>query len=215
MRNLIGAAAAVLLAWAAPAPAQTAEFGVGGTRYAVPAPEGYCSTGPAIDTYMRTQRGAAPDKVPDAVFARCGAVSLQPFDFFAVMVVRDGGMTLPEMQKQLRDTLPQAMHARSLLTDSARKEQERDLSDAFARNVTIDAGIQPVGMDEFCGYLAGIIHYQVEGAGSVDIMLTGCITAVGGHAVYVFHYSSGTDKASGVAALPGLKRLAQSIQARE
>jgi hypothetical protein len=215
MRNLT-VAAAMLVAWAAPAAAQTVRFSAEGTDYMVPAPEGYCSSGPAADAYREGQNQSSPDKPSDAVFARCDAVPYKTYDFYVVSVMRGGPrITLPELLAALRRELPVARQRETLVSDSTRANFERNWGEALDRDVKVSSGIHPIQIDDVCGYMGGIIQYRIEGETAQDITAIVCITAIGGHAVYVSHYIGGTDKAAAIAAAPELKQFAQSITARQ
>ncbi len=216
MRTMVHAAVALLTLVAGPALAQTAEFEAAGVRYSVPAPEGYCSTGPAIDSYLEAQRRGNPRAVPDAIFARCGIKSMQPYDFFAVVVKREGpAIERDTMIAQMRAELPEALRKETLVSEAARQGVERRAREAFDTSLSVNAGIKPVGLDDFCGYIAGVIQFRVEGQAPVNVATIGCATSIGGRPIFVFRYTSDIDAAAAAKGLPDLKRFAQSIGARK
>jgi len=209
------AAVALAVVLAAPAAAQPAAFEAGGVRYAIPAPPGYCSKGPAIDAYYVTQRRHNPDAVPDAVFARCGVAELIPLDLFAVKVRTDMRIERDALLAQIRAEMPEAMRKETLIPDAVARDMERRAGEAFDTRVSLNAGIKPIGVDDFCGYIAGVIRLQYEGGDPMNMAMGGCVTAIGGRPVYVFRYLSDVDAATAARELPALKRFAQSIQARK
>lgn len=203
-------AAALVLA-ASPALAQDGTYKVGETGFVVPAPEGYCAGGKAVTAYLTQQRQVNPAMLPDVVMMRCSAVEIS-FDFYAVRVVRDGPpKTLAALLADLRRTLPAAQAQPSLVSPSAAEALNRQLSDALDIGVRLNAGIRPVGLDDVCGYVAGVIHAEVAGAATADMTAIGCVTVVGGRVIYLFRYAPGVDRAKAIAALPELKRLALAI----
>jgi len=208
MRKLAIALTMLALGHAETAQAQDGHYSVDGATVRVPAPAGYCSEGKMVDSYMANQRSINPSVVPDIVMMRCGAKELT-FDFFAVRVVpRAPATTLKAFLDELRRTMPAAQAAPSLVSPSQTEALNKRLSDALAANATIRNEIRPIGVDDTCGYVAGLIHFEVAGSTADDAAIVGCATVIAGHPVYLFRYQPGTDREKAVAAMPELKALA-------
>lgn len=213
MRKVAIALAALALGHAAPALAQDGHFVVDGKTVTVPAPKGYCAAGKAVDTYFANQRRVNPQMVPDVVMTQCG-VDVLAFDLFAVRVVRDAPpTTLQAFLAELRRTMPAAQAAPSLLTPGQTEDLNKRLSEALSANTTVTNTLKPVGVDEMCGYLAGIMHFDVGGGASGSVTLVGCATVIGGRPVYLMRYRPSAANDKPAEALPEIKAFAQSIMA--
>ena len=210
MKHLIRLAAAMLLGLAAPALAQEAPavLEIGGARFHVPAPAGHCSDTPAVKAYFEMQRRGAPDAVPDLVFMPCDASDIFSSGMYAVMVFRQGpAMERAALLAELRETMPNA--DREMAAVNARAEQRYSTD-----GITVQSGIKAIGVDTMCGYIAGLISMEIEGS-KVEVLMVGCMTAVGGRMICVYHYSIGSDPAAAAAEAPLVRRMAESIVAAQ
>lgn len=211
MRKLAIALTALALGHAAPALAQDGHYTIDGKTITVPAPKGYCAEGKAVDAYVANQRRINPAMMPDVVMTQCG-VDVLALDFFAVRVIQGRPTTtLEAFLDELRRTMPEAQAAPSLVTPRQTEDMNKRLSDALSVSATVTNTIKPVGVDDLCGYVAGIVHFELGGGASANVALIGCATVIAGRPVYIFRYRPSTAHDKVVEALPELKAIARSI----
>jgi hypothetical protein len=195
MRYLWGLAA-LAIGLAASAHAQdaprTAEFSIGAVRVQVDLPEGYCvadkqlfdATQGHVDSGMNTTH---------LLIVKCGAHTLED-DFYAIKTpttMLDQAISRDQLFAQLKPVYGTPELAAQM---AAMNERASAITEARGSRVDFKGALKPIGMDETCAYLGGLVTAQ-RGSTSVDIAQGDCLTAIGDRVVTVYSTGQGTSPA--------------------
>lgn len=207
--------AAVAIAMASPAQAQeTAEFSVGGVRFELALPDGFCL--PTGDAAVAAAVLASADtmNVTLLTVVKCEG---EPFenDYFALKSpISTVGMTI-ERDDFLKMMEPEFGTARNDGAFAGATDQAADLlSDRLGQRITMQGKIEPLGMDDFCVYLGGNLAVQGPGE-SYAGALGGCITAIGGKIVSAISVGRGDVPADVARHLRFSRMIAERIRVKE
>lgn len=199
------------LAAASPAPVQ---FNVGGTALSMPMPTGYCLPAGAQITVAQMLAAADHSNVTDAHIVRCDGKAPGEEDYTmiktpvqALPITIDRPQIIDLMIKTFDD--PQAKT--DLSPDAINKDAAGALSSTFGANVKLNGAIVPLGHDDTCFYMGGILEINAK-----DIQykqsVGGCMTSVGGRVITIYRYDRSNTDAGVLALLREANAIARSVQ---
>lgn len=176
MLNYWGAALALAVsAIAGPAPAQEAPriatFSVGATRLQLQLPEGYCVADEDPE-FAAMIRGDTALNETHLVLMRCGEHRPE-HDFYVIksrLDMHDRQMTRASYFRLLRPQFD-SPQARENLAAMTRGVAGRDTG------LSVTGGLKPMGMDESCAYIGGVMSFSKDGKG-LGIVQGTCATAL-------------------------------------
>ena len=215
MRWVTIVAAMLGLAGAGPALAQkTATFNVGGADYEVPIPEGFClPVGPTARAAEMLIK-ADPESVTHASLFACDYETTGA-DYYLVKTPK-ALVSTPVTRVQLLPEIARQFAGPDLaaqITPEKLNSQTRDgLSGAVGQDVNVDVKVAPRGTDEVCGYMSGIMNYEIAGK-AYNVEISGCMSAVGNRVILVFYYHDGDDSAAALRNTAKARAMMLSIRA--
>lgn len=206
--------AALLLSAIAPqAAAQTVNFNVGGVDITMPIPQGFCEPKSPEQVALAEGMGGLDwrNETLLTLFSCETVGSVRPD--FLVVKARKATLTATITRKQMLDTM-----VAEVSKDGAQAQLDAGTRVmGVAATMLAQTKIEMLGklrwlkIDETCAYLGGVIKVQGEQVSS-SRSASGCITAVGGRALFVTRYSEGVPD-NVFKHLPLVKAVAQSMTA--
>ena len=180
--------AAIALGVAGAAPT-TAEFTVGGERFRVKIPAGFCLPGPDQEVAMAKIAASDPANVTDVAFIECGRRTDELPELLAIKTLR-----MFETTPLKRDTfVPQMAAALPALDtlETQRKlldQSEGNISGATGTKVDLSGSVRGRGRDDVCAYVGGTIDVSVADR-KVTGLVGACATVVGDRQFSVYRVS--------------------------
>jgi hypothetical protein len=173
--------------------AEQATFMVGGKRFAMPIPEGYCL--PDGNDKKLLDATAVGDKynITPLALIRCDRRNHPEgvgADYLLLKAPRDlldAEMSRPEFLKLVEPEMGKAnwqdRESEKLLGDVS-----KNMTDAMGSDIAISGTLGPQGVDSDCAYIGGTLNVEV--ATRSQVMLGGvCMTTVGGKIMTVNAYN--------------------------
>lgn len=201
-------------AWAQQA--KTAEFSVGGADFELPIPEGFCLPAGPTATAAEVLAKADPQTVTNASLFACDYATTGR-DYYLVktpVALVSTPMTRAQMLPELARQFGSPELLARIAPDKVNAETQGSLSNAMGRDVKVDAKVSPRGTDDVCGYVAGVMNYEIEGR-PFKVEISGCLSAVGDRVIFVFYYHDGDDAAAALSNTAKARAMLLSIRARK
>jgi hypothetical protein len=212
------AAGAALLTCSATVAADTdtvAKFRIGGADYEMPLPSGYCLPNGKFAEIAQLMAGtdAGNDTLVTAYQCAKGAITTAEYP---ILIKSPKAMLQTSIgRKDLLGQLGPAFenpNLSALIAGTSDAANSKSLSEALGADVKAKTEVAPVGRDDTCGYLGGVVSLtnadRVVAASAVA-----CITAVQNHVVLVYLYGPAENGTVGKL-VPRAKALAQTLIAR-
>ena len=217
VRGMIRLGALVGLAVSAPAWAQqakTAGFNVGGSNFELPIPDGFCLPTAATATAAEMLKKADPGSATHVSLFACDYATTDT-DYYLVKTPA-ALVSTPVTRAQLLPEIAREFASPNLaaqITPEKLNSQTREgLSGAVGKDVSVDVQVAPRGTDEVCGYMSGIMNYEMGGK-AYKVEISGCMSAVGDRVILVFYYHDGDDAAAALRNTAKAKAMMLSIRA--
>ena len=193
-------------------PARVATFNVGGVELILPLPDDYCLPVTAAEI-GGAQILAAGDttNVTHLQIGRCDIA--QPnarFDYTLVKTPRSV-LAATVGRSSLIAGVGDEFNNPVTLANFDFGKAGADVSVAFGKTVTLAGAIKPLGRDDMCAYLGGVIDVKT-GDMAYAQAVGACITAVGGRVVIVYRYGPDNTPAGVAKLVVEAKSVAGSIR---
>jgi hypothetical protein len=212
--------AAAILLWAAGIPvaasavAADARFQFGDTVFEAPVPSGYCL--PKGKYVEAAKLLAAGDKASRTHLTLWACSKDEPSNYILLktpVAALNVTATREEVIASMGSAFENPEMAAALASGKFNADAEKSMTEALRTKVGLAGELRPLGKDETCAYLGGIVAVTM-GEQSYKISVGICVTAISGRVLTVNWYGP-EDGAAGVARLlVKAKGFAQSIRSR-
>jgi hypothetical protein len=215
---ILVAAASVGTAEPKPSPSASAAFRMVGTEFLVPLPDGYCiPTGEDVDVAQLMAAGD-PDNVTHLTLYPCvkeendGGAG----NYVLIKTPREsvaGRISRPELLNAIGAEFESEDFKAMMASQGFLKEAGNDLGKVVGTKVDLGGAIRPLGKDDFCAYMGGVVKVGMGGQ-AYDQAAGGCISAVGERVLTVFWYGKDTTDAGVGSLLSKSRKLMESVQVK-
>ncbi|URW75947.1 hypothetical protein M9980_01570 [Sphingomonas donggukensis] len=209
---IVAAVAAATLAAADTAPVQA--WQVAGVEMSMKTPAGFCAptgTGAGV-----AQMVAATDEasVTHLTMFQCGDADGSKPDYFMVKTPK-AALTVTTERAPFLDSIAAAMKTPTIqarIGTVTNEDVAKNFDKVFGDRPDIGGAIKPLGRDDVCVYLGGVMSYKTPLI-SYSRAVSGCITAVGGKVITITRYSDGVP-ANVVKHLATVRAMALAVNAK-
>lgn len=191
--SILGVAAATLFAAQGAQGAEQATFSVGGKRFLMPIPEGYCLPDGNDKTLLDATASGDKYNITPLALIRCDrrnhpeGVGADYLLLKAPRELLEAEMSRPEFLKLVEPEMGKAKWQDGE-NDKLFGTVSQNMTDAMGSDIAITGTLGPQGVDDDCAYIGGKLNVEV--AARKQVMLGGvCMTTVGGKVMTVNAYN--------------------------
>jgi hypothetical protein len=202
------------LSVAAPAAAADARFQFGGVEFEAPVPSGYClPEGKSVKAARILAEGDKGSRTHLTLWA-CSRNEPSTYILLKTPVpALDVTATREEVIASMGSAFDNPEMAAALASGKFNADAEKSVTEALRTRVGLSGEIRPLGKDEMCAYLGGIIAVVI-GEQSYKISVGICVTAISDRVLTVNWYGPEGGAAGVARLLVKAKGFARSIRSR-
>jgi hypothetical protein len=215
MRGIGLLAVGFAMAAASPALAQgsrTADFHIGTVAFEFPLPDGYCLPEGKVAEAAATLASVDTQNVTELTIVPCGKAFEN--DFYAIKAPRAMIDTPAERAPFLQSLAPvfgTPGHDQDFAAATSRAAD--DFSTAIGKRVDMSGALKPLGVDSMCAYIGGLLTVSADEESQVAAV-AGCVTVIGGRAIYVYSVGHGNTPEDVVRHVRESRALAERVRVK-
>jgi hypothetical protein len=191
-------------------------FRSGGVAFKMPLPKGYClPSGTDIDAAQLMAAGDT-ENVTHALLVRCDANSgeaLGAKDYLILQTPRQAllaPVTRGELLQAVGAEFEKPEFSAAIAGGEIEQEVEKSFGKVLGTEVTFDGAIRPLGRDDVCAFMGGVIEFKAVAVG-YKISAASCITSIGNRVMAINWYGPDTHAAAIAELLKKARGVAESM----